>query len=151
MIQELCGLSKPWLYMSGFFNRYREEYSQHLFNISAKGDWTSWIEFCLQGTIEQAKDTVVRCEKLRMLKDEYMQQLQASGGAARLIQIVEDVFDSPYIRITDLPERIGVTDPTARADAVRLVDAGILKELPDSRPKVFYAPEVFRIVYEDLD
>ena len=151
MIQQLSGLSKPWMYMSGFFNRYRDDYVQHLFNISTKGNWASWIEFCLQGTVEQAKDTIARCERLRALKEEYMQRLQDISGATRLIQIVEDIFDTPFVRVTDLPSRIGVSDPTARSDAERLVAAGILKVLPNSRPKVYYASEVFNIAYENLD
>lgn len=151
MIQQLCGLSKPWLYMSGFFNRYRDEYTQHLFNISAKGEWSSWVEFCLQGTLEQAKDTITRCERLCTLKDNYMKRLTDSGGATRLIQIIEDIFDSPFVRIADLHQRLGVSDPTARSDAERLVDAGILKELPNARPKVYYAPEVFSVAYDNLD
>jgi hypothetical protein len=40
---------------------------------------------------------------------------------------------------------------TARSDIQRLVDAGILKELGDSRPKTFYAPELMSIAYNDDD
>jgi len=57
------------------------------------------------------------------------------------------IFETPFVRITDLPNLLGVSDPTARLDAERLVDAGILRELPDSRPKVYYAPEMFDIAY----
>ncbi|NOY42524.1 MAG: Fic family protein [Planctomycetes bacterium] len=151
MLQQWCKLSKPWLYMSNFFNQHREEYVQHLFNISAKGDWTAWIAFCLRGTLEQAKDTIVRCERLKEIKEIFLQRLQDSGGAARLIQIVDRVFDSPFVDISDIKEQLGVSDPTARADAQRLVDIGILEELAHVWPKTYYAPEVFRIAYEKIE
>ena len=150
MIQKLCKLSKPWLYMSGYYNRYREEYAQHLFNISAKADWTSWVKFCLQGTLEQARDTITRCEKLRCLKEKYVQQVQQCGGSARLIQIVEELFNSPFIEVTKLKKLTNVSYPTAKADAGRLVEIGILKVLPKIRPATYCANEIFKIAYDDL-
>jgi len=151
MLQQRCKLSKPWLYMSSFFNKHREEYVQHLFNISAKADWTAWIEFCLRGTLEQAKDTITRCERLKKIKADFLQRLQDSGGAARLIQIVDYVFDSPFLDISDIREQLGVTDPTARSDAQRLVEIGILDVLPNIRPKTYYAPKVYRVAYEKIN
>ncbi len=148
MLQKRCKLSKPWLYMSNYFNQHREEYVQHLFNISAKGDWTAWIQFCLRGTLEQARDTIARCERLKQIKADYLHRLQESGGAARLIQIVESVFDKSYLTISHIKEELGVSDPTARSDADRLVEIGILAELPDIWPKTYYSPEVFRVAYE---
>ena len=37
MLQRKCGLSKPWLYMSGYFEAHRGAYMQHLFEISTRG------------------------------------------------------------------------------------------------------------------
>lgn len=151
MFQHKCKLTKPWLYMSNFFNWHREEYVQLLFNVSAKNDGANWIQFCLRGTIrgtiEQAKATETKCNQLRQIKDDYMQRLQNISRATRLIQIVDRIFESPFLRITDLPNLLGVSGPTARLDAERLVEASILRELPGSRPKVYYAPEMFDIAY----
>jgi len=151
MLQKRCHLSRPWLYMSSFFNQHREEYIQYLFNVSAKGDWEKWIEFCLQGVLQQARNTIHRCERIRSVKEKYMNQLARSKGSARLIRIVDDLFESPMLEITDLPSRLGVSDPTARADVQKLVDVGILEELPGMRPKVYYAPKLFRIAYDTFD
>jgi len=51
MLQQRCGLSKPWLYLSDYFERHRDEYVERLFNVSAKADWNGWIEFCLRGAV----------------------------------------------------------------------------------------------------
>jgi Fic family protein len=151
MLQQRFGRSKPWLYMSDYFERYREEYVRHLFNISARGDWESWIEFCLQGTVTQARDTITRCDRLLKVKDEYASRLASVGGSLRLSQIVEGLFQSPYVRVADLPQCLHVTYPTAKADVDRLVQAGILSELPNVSPKTFYAKEVFAVAYEDIE
>lgn len=84
------------------------------------------------------------CEEFRRIRDDYTKRI---GGSERLHRIVASLFGSPFIRITDLTRRLGVTYPTAKADVDRLIAAKILQELPDATPKTFYAEEVFRIAY----
>jgi DNA-binding Lrp family transcriptional regulator len=76
---------------------------------------------------------------------------KTSGGKARLLKIVEGIFEVPFVRIADLPERLGITYPTARSVVERLVAAGILRELEAVPSRTFYAPAVFSIAYDDLD
>lgn len=151
MLRDQCDLTKPWLYLSEFFEKNREEYAERLFNVSARAEWEEWIEFCLQGTIQQAKETLQRCERLRAVRENFMNRLKEVGGAVRLNTIVESIFHSPFVRISALPELLDVTYPTAKSDVERLVDAGILQELSSVTPRTFYAPEVFDIAYDEVD
>ena len=80
-----------------------------------------------------------------------MQRIADAGGTVRLNRIVEDVFHSPFVRIADLPKRLGVTYPTAKTDVERLVKVDILSQLPNVSPNTFYAPEVYGIAYGELD
>jgi Fic family protein len=148
MLQQRCDLSKPWLYMSEYFERNRDEYVRRLFDVSTLADWEGWIEFCLRGTVEQAKDAIHRCERLRKVREGLLQKLQDVGGSVRLGGIVERMFNSPFVRVTDIQKQFGVTYPTAKADVERLVNARILAPVPFARQKTFYAPEVFNIAYE---
>jgi Fic family protein len=150
MLQQKCQLTKPWLYLSEFYERYRDEYVQNLFNVSADGDWNSWIEFCLRGTVTQAQETITRCERLLAIRELFTQRVAEVGGSIRLSQIVDDIFYSPFVRVAALARRLGVTYPTAKADLERLVQAGILHELPLVSPKTYYAPEVYAVAYEEL-
>ncbi len=150
MLKQLCGLSKPWLYMSEYFEQRRDEYIQRLFNVSALGDWEGWIEFCLVGTAIQARDAIERCDRLRRIKETFMNKLPEIRGSTRLQQIVEDLFQSPFVRVADLKKKLEVTYPTAKADIGRLVSAGILRELKNISPKTYYAPKVFNVAYERL-
>lgn len=151
MFKNCCSLSKPWLYMSEYFEKHREEYMQRLFNISASGDWEGWIEFCLSGTSHQARDTIQRCERLLRIREDFMRRVGEVGGSVRLNQIVEGIFHSPFVRVAALPKQLGVTYPTAKADVERLVNAGILSELENVAPRTFYAPEVFNVAYEEME
>lgn len=151
MIKEFCGLSKPWVYMSEYYDKRREEYAERLFNVSAKADWDGWIEFCLKGIVIQVKDTIQRCERLQKIKDDYMKKAREVGGDIRLSQIVEDIFYSPFVRVASLPAKLDITYPTAKKDLERLVEAGILSELPNLSPKTYYARDVFNIAYADME
>jgi Fic family protein len=151
MLQQRCRLDKPWLYMSGFFEKHREDYTSLLFSVSARASWSEWIEFCLSGTLAQAKDTIARCRKLIQLRESFAERVARVGGNVRLSRIVEDTFTSPFVQVSALSKRLEVTYPTARADIDRLVEAGVLRELRDTTPRTFYAPEVFDVAYGDLD
>lgn len=151
MIYQHCNLSKPWLYLSAFFDKYKDEYINLLFEISAKGTWKNWIAFCLRGTIEQSREAVKRFDKLLVLRSQYMELLDQSRGNIRLNRLIEHLFESPAITIPQLAQMCSITYPTARADLERLVNVGILIESDMSeRPKIYFASNILEIAYGDL-
>lgn len=151
MMQQRCELARPWLYLSEFFERHRDEYVERLFAVSTRAAWSEWIEFCLLGTVEHAKNTIALCKKLIEMREQYAKRVADSGGNIRLSIIVDDIFSSPFVRVSSLAKRLNVTYPTAKSDLERLVNVGILKELSGVNPKTFYAPEVFGIAYGGMD
>lgn len=151
MLKERCGFTKPWLYMSDYFERHRSDYMTGLFEVSTIGQWRGWIEFCLRGALSQARDTIDRCSTLLEIQKDFTTKLETSRGSIRLSQIVASVFDSPFVRVADIQRRLGVQYNTAKSDLSKLVDTGILRELPDVTPKTFYAPKVYEACYSDLD
>jgi Fic family protein len=151
MIQRRCSLTKPWVYLSEYFARHREEYVDCLFNVSAKAAWREWVEFCLRAVVDVSRATILRCEQLRSVREQYIDMAINCGGSTRLHQIVESLFRSPFVRVADLPERLAVTYPTAKADVDRLIECGILAELSGLPARTVYAPEIFRIAYSDLE
>jgi len=147
MVQHWHGHSMPWLYLSEFFEKYKDDYIRKLFNISTRGDWSPWIEFCLRATIAQSKDAVRRCHELQNLRAVFLSRV--GSHSPRSYQIIESLFTSPVVSIPSIASRFGVNYNTAKSDIQRLLDAGILQELSDLRPKSFYAPEVMRVAYSD--
>jgi cell filamentation protein, protein adenylyltransferase len=145
-----CNLSAPWLYMSAFFERHKDEYVEGLFNVSARGNWKEWIDFCLTGTIEQARDAIRRCDLLGKLKDEMHSKI--TTGSGRLHRLVDGLFQEPLTTIPIVRDEMSVSYPTAKADIVYLIKIGILARLNNpTKPMVFYAPRIFSIAYSDLD
>ncbi len=140
-------LGLPWLYMSEFFERSKEEYIKSLYQVSANGEWDEWITFCLNGTIETARNAVERCNRLRKVRDAL--SAKAAGLGARMHDIIDRLFEYPVIRTTDVRDRFGVSYETASVDMKKLVSAGILKQIEKSYPRAFAAPSILAVAYDE--
>lgn len=148
MIYKWCSLSMPWLYMSPYFERYKDEYFDNLFRVSTEGDWEKWIEFCLRGVILQAKDATAKCDELRALREEMRDRI--SDGGARVHSIVDRLFSNPALRTKDAQTWFGVSNPTAKSDIDYLIKKQILFPLPQSgRFRFYYAPAISAIAYRE--
>lgn len=149
-ISQWMKLGSPWLYFSPFFDRHKDDYIDHLFNVSTDGRWLPWIRFCLQGVVAQSVDTLGRIDRIVALREEFSQRVSESSGNARLHRILEALFTSP---LTTIPQAVTLTDvsyPTAKSDMERLQKLGILREGPPERtPRYFYSPQLFDIAYGD--
>jgi Fic family protein len=140
-------LSMPWLYMSEFFEKHKREYSERLFRISTNGEWAEWFDFCLQGTTEQSHASIRRCDRLRMLRDHYYDEVV--GLRPRMREIIDMLFVRPVIRIAQVATQCGVTRETARLDINKLIDLKILSKLPRTRPSAFACFPIIKVVYGD--
>ena len=145
--------SQPWLYLSAYLDRYKDQYIQNMFRVSTHGDWSNWIEFCLRGVVVQSKDAIKRCELFRQLQKKYADMV--SSPTARTQKILDGLFSEPVLTIPALAARFHTTYHTARKDIRALVDAGILTEMNDITPKAFCAAELLRIAHspgiEDIE
>lgn len=150
-IYQAMGLSNPWLYMSAFFERYKDEYINGLFRVSAANEWEQWLAFCLRGAREQADDAIRRVEALVGLRDRFRQLVaEQSGASARLADIVEGLFATPVLTAPELTRRFDVTYPTAKSDIKRLIELGILKKSSSRhRPQPFFSGPIIKTAFEE--
>lgn len=148
MIAEWGKLSSQWLYMSAFFERRKSEYMDLLLNVSTKGDWEPWIRFCLEGVVAQSIDTEKRCERLLSLHRDFHGRLKA--GSVRLSNLVDRLFKSPVIGVTQYSAEFGVSYPTARSDLRKLAELGIVRTL-NSTVITYFCPAIYSVTFEDID
>lgn len=142
-----CGLTRPWLYLSPFFERHKDEYIDRMFAVSTRGAWNDWLEFCLRGTIDVCRDAIARCDELLRIRGVYQREFDRKH--ARTHAIIEMLFSNPIVRVGDLQKRFGVTYPTAKSDIERLAHAGVLQELSGIYPRAFVARDIFAPAYDD--
>lgn len=149
MIYKWSGLSLPWLYMSAFFEKYKDDYIDRLFKVSTHGAWDEWIEFCLTGTVAQCTDALVRCDKLDSLR-KYAHSI-ADALSPRMNRIIDRAFHAPVFTASEVASYCSTSAPTARADIDKLIEVGFVKHLQGEHPKIFYAPQIFGIAYSEKD
>ncbi|ADB15324.1 filamentation induced by cAMP protein Fic [Pirellula staleyi DSM 6068] len=149
MIYKLLGHSHPWLYLSPYFEEYRDEYMRYLFEVSSQGAWNQWIEFCLRGTIHQAHDARQRCLQFNQLRKTFHSRI--SAPTARSYRLIESLFSEPIVTIPSVARKLGIAYHTAQEDIKRLVNAGILAPLEHRRPKAFSAQAVIDVAYRSSD
>lgn len=140
--------SVPWLYMSAYFEKFRDEYVKYLFDVSSRGAWEKWVEFCLRGTVEQANDSIYRCHRFIALRSEFHARVKAPSS--RTHQLIEALFRAPLLTISWVSKEFDVSYHTARTDIERLVQAKILQELPDEYPRSFVAKEIMDAAYGQI-
>lgn len=140
-------LSKPLLYLSAFFESHRQEYYNHLLNVSQKGTWDKWIAFFLQGVVEQAKDAAKRSRLLLELHKGLREKIQRPRISVLVLRLLDLLFISPVITVNFVVERLSITFPAAAKAISVLEREGILRETTGKkRNRVYAADEIIKIM-----
>lgn len=87
-------LPQPLLNLSAYIERYRQNVYDHLLVVSQEGDWETWLRFFLRGVSEQARDGLVRMERLQAIRIKYQSTVDIDRNPQRMSAVV-DFFCSP--------------------------------------------------------
>lgn len=136
-------LSLPLLYLSAYFEAHRDDYYRLLLAVSEQGAWQPWVQFFLQGVARQAEDAVSRIRRLQQLHVEWRERLSLARTSALSLRLLDALFDTPFVTIRRAADILGVTYASAQQHVLRLVEAGILRQLGDSSyGRIFVAQEI---------
>ncbi len=142
-------LTQPLLYLSAFFEGYRDEYYDRLLAVSRDGDWTGWLEFFLSGVSSQSRAAVRQADKIFDLHGDYRQRLQKGRATGSTLATLDRLFENPYVTVSGVARATGKTKPTAQRVIDRLVKAEIVEEITGQRwGRVFCARELLRALEE---
>ena len=147
MLLERGLLSQPLLYLSDFFEQYRDEYYRLLLNVSQKGDWKAWLIFFLNGVRQQSEDALSTIQKLLALQSEYRALATARRVPKVVNRLIDYLFANPVISISALSKAWKMTFPTVQRGVSYLIEKGILREITGrSRNRLFAADEIFNTI-----
>jgi Fic family protein len=139
-------LDQPLLYLSAFFERNRDEYYERLLAVSTRGAWSEWVDYFLRAVHDQAVDAVDRGNALLALRDDYRGRMTAARQSTLLVAMIDRLFQSPAVTIAAAARDLGVTYASAKQNVEKLVAAGILEPLSDTRNKVYMAREILALI-----
>lgn len=140
-------MSQPLLYLSDFLEKNYDEYIDTMYDVSRSGNWEGWIAFFLRGVSQNCQDAIKKAQSLQDLQADYRGRIQQARSSALLARLIDLLFESPAITVPIASEKLQIAYNAAKNNIARLIHHGILAEAPiQERPKVFWAPEIIRIV-----
>lgn len=140
-------LPQPLLYLSAYFDKYKQEYMDHLLSVSQKGTWTEWITFFLQGIVEQSHDAIDLANKLLGLLQSYRTRIQRTHTSNLILNLVDELFYSPAIMVPSTAKKLNVSEGGVQLAVNKLVKEGILREATGKkRYRIYLATEIFEIM-----
>ena len=141
-------LPTPLLYLSAFFEATRAEYYSRLGAIVENADWTSWLEYFLNGVARTSEDALGRAERINSLLAEWREAI--AGTSSRAVPaLVEMLAENPFWAIGKAADRLGVAYTTAQRAVEKLESLGILEQTTDAkRNRVYCAKRIMAILDE---
>ncbi len=140
-------LEYPILYISDYFETYRNEYYSFLLGVSQEGMWNDWLKYFVTGVAKQAKSAEETGHRILNLQKKYRQQLQKESTSGTAFQLLDMLFSNPFVSLPGISEHLKTTWPTAKATVERMVKLGILKEVSGrKRNRVYCAHELLNLL-----
>ena len=96
-------LQHPWLYVSDYFAKYRQEYLDLLLGVSLRGEWDSWLRFFLMTVAAVAVDALARIENLDNISSDYRGRVRSHRTAGTAFRLIAALFELPYITSPRVP------------------------------------------------
>ena len=147
LLCERACLAQPLLYLSGYFERNRDAYMDHLLRLSQRGNWLEWVNFFVRGVAEQSKDAIERADKLYNLWDVYTKRVTSARSSALCIQLIDELFAYPAITVSRAVGKLQVTPRSAQLNVDKLVAHGILREVTGrQRNRIYVAHEIIAAI-----
>jgi Fic family protein len=140
-------LPAPLLYVSAYLEEHRREYYDRLQAVRERGEINEWIQFFLTAVTVQSADAVGRAEALFELRENYRSQL--AGTRSRAIEVVDLLFENPFVTARLAADRLGITNQGALNLIRALEGRGWLSEIGSigrGGRVYWYATDVFRIL-----
>lgn len=134
-------LTRPLLYLSYYFKKNRAEYYDRLMGVRKKGDWENWIKFFLKGVAEVADEATASARTILRLKDDCIEKLYSKeNGNSNCQKLLDILFEQPFIKRSDIVEKLEVSNPTAGTIVDSFCQLGILVDCdPDKNRNKMYA------------
>jgi len=140
-------LPQPLLNLSAYIERYRQAYYNFLLGVSREGAWEVWLRFFLRGVSEQAREGVIRMEKLREIRSRYQSIVAKDRNPERMAAVVDFLFSRPILSVRQASDGLGIPFKTARDYFGKLERAGVLREITGyARNRIYQSDEILTAV-----
>ncbi|MEM8834274.1 MAG: Fic/DOC family N-terminal domain-containing protein [Planctomycetota bacterium] len=134
-------IPEPLVYVSGYFERHRSQYYDHLLAVSTEGAWEAWLRFFVTGLAVQARASAEKLSQIKSRRRDAIERLAKAKENARTIVLVDHFIEHLALDARSVSELLNVADPTARKDIAALERIGFVQELTGSKYGQVWGPQ----------
>jgi Fic family protein len=139
-------LDSPILYLSRYIIQNKAPYYRLLQKVTQERDWSSWINFILEGVEETCTWTTDKIKSIRELMEHTAEFVQGRLPKMYSWELVEVLFKQPYCRINNLVDAGIAKRQTASVYLKQLCDIGVLNALKSGRETLFVHPKYIELL-----
>lgn len=140
-------LTSPLLYISEYFNRNRDTYTDLLYQVSSKGNLDDWIEFFLKALETQAHSSLELINRLEEYKNNLQEKMAQVSESPNMNKVIDLLFNNPFITISEVADNLGLSIPGASGLVHKLEEMEELVEITGNKTrKVFMSKNILRIL-----
>ena len=123
-------LSKPSLYLSDYFKKYRQLYYDNLNRVRVKNDLSQWIKFFLVGIIETSEKGNNTFKSILKLKEQIEDRKIITLGKKLTTakSLMNYLYRKPVVTAQDVQDELKVSPPTANSLLSDFERLGIVNE-----------------------
>jgi len=106
-------LNLPILYLSRYIIQHKAAYYQYLQGVRDRQEWEAWILYMLDGVEQTARETIVLIQHIRMLMQQYKQDIRSRLPKLYSQDLLNNLFRHPYTKIEFMMADLQVSRITA--------------------------------------
>ena len=145
-------LSQPILYLSRYIMQNKEDYYRLLLKVTQEGDWESWICFMLDAITITSQWTINKVNAIVELQKQTSEHIKASSQKTYSHELVELLFEKPYLRTRDLIDRgLYRSRQAAIATLKSLEELGVLESKTAGRETLFINTRLLELMSYDTN
>lgn len=141
-------LSTPILYLSRFINKNKSDYYKKLLRVTTHGEWEDWALYIIEAVRETSLWTTKKILAIQNLIRESCIDVQNRAPQIYKKELVELLFNQPYVRIVNLIENNLGERQTASKYLQTLCNIGFLEELKAGKEKLFINTRFLNLLKE---
>ena len=146
-LMQAGALKHPILNLSPWLEPRRDEYIDHLLEVSATGNFEPWINFFCRAVVARAEAATKTIVDMLDARETFADQLRADRATGFVLELASDLIGYPYLAASEAAATYDVAYPTANNAIARLVKLGILEETTGREyGRVFRCPRVYEII-----
>lgn len=143
-------LSHPFLYVSAYFERHKDEYKRLLLEVSTQAGWEAWLAFVLEAVAVEAASAATRIEKLLVLRSELVEKVTGQRRSILCQRLIDHLFTKPVVTVREVRDVLSISETAASNHIDFLVQKGILTCLDErTKPRLYMARTIVQAASDE--